>query len=56
MGVYRFSDKCNPIRICIYHLNIAVLEDLGGIGGTYPDPWEDLESRTPIMVPYTTIG
>ena len=22
----------------------------------YPDPGEDLESRTPIMVPYTTIG
>ena len=23
---------------------------------SFPDPWEDLESRTPIMVPYTTIG
>ena len=22
----------------------------------FPDPWEDLESRTPNMVPYTTIG
>ena len=21
-----------------------------------PDPWEDLESRTPNMAPYTTIG
>ena len=21
-----------------------------------PDPWEDLESRTPIIVPYTNIG
>ena len=24
--------------------------------GFNPDPWENLESRTPNMVPYTTIG
>ena len=35
----------------------------GGLGVVHvftrviiPDPWEDLESRTPNMVPYTTIG
>ena len=25
-------------------------------GLRFPDPWADLESRTPIMVPHATIG
>ena len=27
-----------------------------GCQGRDPDPWEDLESRTLIMVTYTTVG
>ena len=29
---------------------------LGNANRNHPDPWEDPESRTLIMVPYTTIG
>ena len=32
------------------------LEIPSSLPGIYPDPREDLESRTPNMVPYTTIG
>ena len=35
---------------------IPVQSSLGFAEVTYPESWEDLESRTPIRVPYTTIG
>ena len=38
------------------HVRFRVEGLEGGIYYLFPDAWEDLQSKTPIMVPYTTIG